>query len=702
MQKNSKFAATLVYPDNLQITRILEDRHLTQNSNFTNMKSMKRLISVLLMAMACSMAFAESFKANSITYTTISDTEVAVTGCNVGSYESGVKIPAYARNGTKSYQVVEIGNNAFEGISHVTSISLPPEIRRIKANAFASCIRLKEMTVPIGTKEIDPSAFYNCPALTSVSVADGNTSFCVQNGALMDIGRSTLIICPNLKQTSFTVPKTIKEISPYAFSNCSNFSEFTVEQGNTTVRVEDGVLYNFAMTKLLAFPKAKKIEGKLIIPATVTDIPAYAFYNNLQLTDVKLPDGLKTLNEGVFCWCENLRTAELPAGLLSIEKEAFYRCGSLTKVNIPAAIRQISERTFYYCTSLAEISWPDSLTDIQDYAFYECQRIRNVSAHLSKVQHIGKSAFQGCTSIRTLDLGESLCFLGDAAFLGCTSLQWITLPGSLSTIGERCFQNCTDIKSVGLGDGVQTISASMFDGLSSLRGINIPSSVKSIESFAFRKCGLDSIFIPDNVTEIQAKAFEQCERMTRVRLSAAMNEIKEATFWGCYTLQKVTFTGKITSLGAEAFMYCGALDSMILPEGLTKIDRQAFSKCKGLRKLSLPSTLTTIGDGAFWECDRLTYVVNHAVTPQTINDNVFIVHNTLCVPTGSVHAYKSAQVWQRFNIIGGADNGVESIANGEEVYPVGYYTPDGMHVDENYSGIVIVKMSDGTTRKVLR
>lgn len=706
MQKNSKFAATLVYPDNLQITRILEDRHLSQNSNFTNMKSMKRLISVLLMAMACSTAFAfsESFTDWStgvrMYYSTISDKEVALVGCSDRDDRSSITVPSYVTKSSKKYKVVRVGKEAFKGLLYVGEIILPPEIQSIGANAFTRCIRLKKLTVPSGTKEIDPSAFYNCPALEYVSVAEGNTSFCIWAGALMDIDRTFLIICPKRQPNHFTFPKTIKEVSPYAFSNCSNLSEFTIEPGSTTAKVEDGVLYDFAMTKLLAFPKAKKVEGKFIIPATVTDIRAYAFYKASGLMDVTLPDGLKTLKEGIFRECENLRSIDLPSGLLSIEKEAFYGCGSLTKINLPTAIRQISEGAFYSCSTLTDVSWPDSLTIIQKNSFYECSKLNSVN--LPKVQRIEDFAFYRCYSIKSLNLGEELCHLGGYAFERCSSIKSLKLPGSLSTIGSSCFNFCTGIESVELGDGLQTIGDRMFWGLSSLRKIEIPTSLKSIGFGAFCICGFDSIFIPDNVTEIYASAFDGCERMKTVRLPAAMNEIKEFTFYDCHSLKTVTFTGKVTSLERGAFSNCSSLDSITLQEGITEIGDQVFKGCSGLKKLSLPSTLTTIGDEAFAGCNSLAYVVNYATVPQTITDKVFSTYDTLCVPTGSVQAYMSAYGWQRFYVTGGADNGVESIANGEEVYPVGYYTPDGMHVDENYSGIVIVKMSDGTTRKVLR
>ncbi len=647
---------------------------------------MKRLLTVLLMAMACSMAWAETFTIYSpggysyMRYTTLSDTEVAVVGY-FDKLDSGtVTVPSDVTSSatSKRYKVVRIGIGAFSGRLYINEIVLPSEIRSIGARAFKDCIRLERLTVPKETTEIDPTAFDNCPALESVSVAEGNTSYCIWSGALMDIDKTILIVCPKRSQTQtrFIFPKTIKDVTSYAFACCPNLEEFSIEPGSTTAKVVDGVLYDFALTKIMAFPKAKK--GTLVIPSTVADLESKTFYKASGLVDVALPEGLDTLKEGMFRECANLRTVVLPAGLLSIEKEAFYECGNLTQV-----------------------TWPDSLRVIHNNAFYGCSNLNSVN--LPKVQSIEDYAFYCCYSIKSLNLGEELCYLGESAFERCSGIKSLKIPGSLKSVGSRgkCFMLCTGIESVELGDGLTTIFEDMFYDLSNLRKIEIPASVKTIESYAFYGCGFDSIFIPDNVS-MGTSVLKNCKRLKTARLPAETSKIQGGTFSGCSSLKTVICAGKITSLGNGAFRNCISLDSVILPEGITAIGKEVFQGCTGAKKLSLPSTLATIGDEAFSGCDSLAYVVNYAAVPQTITDNVFTTYNTLCVPDGSLQAYRSAYGWYNFYIIGGAENGVDSIDGGEEAYPVGYYTPAGMRVGESYRGIVIVRMSDGTTRKVLR
>ena len=53
---------------------------------------------------------------------------------------------------------------------------------------------------------------------------------------------------------------------------------------------------------------------------------------------------------------------------------------------------------------------------------------------------IGESAFEGCTSLASITLGDSVTFIGGCAFEGCISLKSITIPESLRDIVTRVLQ----------------------------------------------------------------------------------------------------------------------------------------------------------------------------------------------------------------------------------------------------------------------
>ena len=95
--------------------------------------------------------------------------------------------------------------------------------------------------------------------------------------------------------------------------------------------------------------------------------------------------------------------------------------------------------------------------------------------------------------------------------------------------------------------------------------------------------------------------------------------------------------------------------------------------------------------------------------PETGKD-VFVDSNyknaTLHVPAASVEAYKNAEQWKDFGtIIALTDEdpkptGIQSI-NNNVITGKRYYSLDGKQTTTPQRGLNIIKMSDGTTKKVI-
>ena len=86
-------------------------------------------------------------------------------------------------------------------------------------------------------------------------------------------------------------------------------------------------------------------------------------------------------------------------------------------------------------------------------------------------------------------------------------------------------------------------------------------------------------------------------------------------------------------------------------------------------------------------------------------DAMFSVYNTatLYVPKQSIDAYKTTAPWSYFvNVVALEDAGIEGspMDNAPRVDAV--YDIDGRRTDSMKRGLNIVRMSDGTTRKVMK
>ena len=106
---------------------------------------------------------------------------------------------------------------------------------------------------------------------------------------------------------------------------------------------------------------------------------------------------------------------------------------------------------------------------------------------------------------------EKNCYqVGNSAFYKRNTLLSITIPNSV-TIIEDAFDSCSGLTMVNLGNGVTTIGNYTFRSCKSLTGITIPDSVTSIGKQAFYYCSsLTGITIPNSVTTIGDDAFNLC------------------------------------------------------------------------------------------------------------------------------------------------------------------------------------------------
>ena len=222
------------------------------------------------------------------------------------------------------------------------------------------------------------------------------------------------------------------------------------------------------------------------------------------------------------------------------------------------------------------------------------------------VKVIGDSAFQGCESLTSINIPNSVTTIGNAAFQGCESLTSINIPNSVTTIGWCAFYACDSLTSINIPNSVATIGEGAFYVCNSLTSINIPNSVTTIGKNAFLGCrSLTSINIPNSVTTIGDSAFDGCESLTSINIPNGVTTIENGAFLGCNSLTSINIPNSVTTIGMYAFWGCNSLTSINIPNGVTTIGEGAFSGCKSLTSINIPNSVTTIGEGAFSECINL-------------------------------------------------------------------------------------------------
>ena len=498
--------------------------------------------------------------------------------------------------------------------------------------AFFGMKNLTEIEIPASMVAIDYYAFANCTALEKVTFAEDNLLCGVYEGAFYG--------CKNL--CNITLSDSVVEISDFAFYGCRRLTKLPVSD---TSGLKGIYSYGMAYTGLT----------ELTLPETVIDLDGYAF-KGAKLKSVTVPDtnALQLIiGIGAFEDCKELREITLPFigasfeddgitwfgyifGAGGYEANSTYVPESLKKVTITADISFIGEGAFSGLGSLEEISVPHSVTTLYFDAFngttakYELTNTittRFLGSYTAEGRYFGKGISGH------LQLSDSVTSIFHSAFENCSNLTSITIGNGVTSIGWNAFRNCSNLKSITIGNSVTSIDDYAFEYCRSLESIMIPDSVTSIGNYVFRNCSsLTSVKIPDSVTSIGSSVFSGCSNLTSVTIPDSVTSIGGGTFWDCCNLKSITIPDSVTSIGNSAFSGCSNLTSIDIPEGVTNIGGFAFLNCSSLTSIDIPEGVTSIGEYAFNGCRSLTSV--------TIPDSVTSIGNYVfenCSNLTSIH-----------------------------------------------------------------
>jgi len=146
------------------------------------------------------------------------------------------------------------------------------------------------------------------------------------------------------------------------------------------------------------------------------------------------------------------------------------------------------------------------------------------------------------------------------------------------------------------------------------------------------------------------------ETIHTIVIKEGVTTIGDFAFYACRNLTSITIPNSVTSIGSNAFWGCTSLSSVTFPNSVTSIGDAVFLNCPNLTEINFPRNLKTIGGCTFFGCTKLTSITNPNPVPVAIKLDVFHGVNksacTLEVPANAVSAYKNAEGWKEFDIVG--------------------------------------------------
>ena len=484
--------------------------------------------------------------------------------------------------------VIDIGKYAFSECAKLGSVTLPEYLTGMGDLVFIGCSQLQSITIPGSVKSTGERLFLNCTSLNSVTIKDGAC-----------IGQSSF----TSYEGAFTIEGSLSGVGENAFKLCT---------GLTSVSVKSGSIGN------LAFANCSNLSAVTLMDG-VTHIGKYAF-DSCPISQITIPGSVKSMGVSIFSNCTGLNTVTIgdgayigenvfekyagtivfEGGLSGAGKNAFAECKFLTAASIASG--SIGSYAFDNCTNLSAVTLGEDVTAIEDHAFKGCTKLESISIENGS---IGEMAFSECTGLTTVTIKSGS--IGNKAFDECNKLSTVTLQEGVTGIGERAFNKCSQLQS-----------------------IVIPGSVKSMGSEIFYSCDLKNVTIGDGAY-IGGWVFKNYQGT--ITLNGDLSGAGEFAFQGCPGLTSVSFESG--NIGLNAFDGCENICTITLQKDVTGIDKEAFAGCVGLKDITVKWTEAEKIPAIPWEAFR----------------NVDKSKVTLHIPSYTTALYQAKDVWNGFKLL---------------------------------------------------
>ena len=529
------------------------------------------------------------------------------------SYVNGsVKIPAYYDNGTTGFKkVYQIGSEAFNGYTNLTSVHIPSTVVSIAYKAFYNCDKLASISLPSNLTTIDSYAFYDCDKIPSL-----------------------------------TTPSTLKTIGGYAFYHCDKLATVTLNEGLT--KIDDSYAFYYCPIT------------SITIPSTLTFLGVGTF-EWTKLTSITIPRSVQELRGSTFWYCQELTTVtfESNSSVSSIGSGVFAGCVKLTSISLPNSVKSIGGRAFELCSAMTSITMPDALTSLGESAFLGCAKLTSIVMPKG-LTAINNKTFQDCVKLTSVKVYDGITSIGEYAFDNCAVMTSLTIPNTVTTIGKGAFRSMAKLASLSIPFVGQTRTATsntyigyMF-GASKYEnnGTSVPSTLKTLKITDASKIAvhalyglsnLTSLTISNSVTEIGEDALAGTTALTTLSVPFIGKSRTDADYgyigyWYDVanntpiinylpSLTTVNITGATAIYNYALFNIKSGgspgttLKTLTLNEGITSIGNRAFAGL-GITTISIPASVTTIGDEAFSCCGSMAYV-NFNEGLETISEKAF-------------------------------------------------------------------------------
>jgi len=416
-----------------------------------------------------------------------------------------------------------------------------------------------------------------------------------------------------------------REIEPDIFMLNYNTSEIRIEAENQRFR------FNDAWHQLLTYKDMVKLECIDRLLKKGYSPENILFENNFDLI-------LKNDNGNIFAsfifdeWGKKydrllseftyndsetiiLYTSQLVGGLIDY-KSKIYTPDGIYDDGIFEKTTNLYSQNFYTQKKI-------KICDYSDFVIHKTELIKYTGSAVdviipSGIKRIGTGAFWNNTTVKSIQLPDSLeCIAGDA-FVYCDNLEEISIPKDVEQIGDNPFAGCPKLIIKNLSTSFVLDNGVLFDKNRRCLIHYTPSNID------------DQYIIPESVEWIGKHSFYKCENLKKVVITENAAYMGNNSFSDCTNI----------SLDNHS-PYFKYIDGVLYNSDLTQVYH--YSIGSGITHVHLQDGVRTVGRNSFWNAKKVeTIIIPETVRQIGYNPFAYCLNTSFIVHSPKYTVYKGA------------------------------------------------------------
>ncbi len=243
------------------------------------------------------------------------------------------------------------------------------------------------------------------------------------------------------------LPEGLTNIASEAFKGCSNLVRINIPKSLTGSgsgafkdcnNLDSVFISDIAAWCNISFYYDKYYNGTTSNPLVMAK---HLYLNGAKLTNLVIPDSVKSINSYVFCNAVDIKSLTIQEGDTIIGISAFSGCSSLNSITLPSSLKEVQYGAFNGCANAKGVY----ISDIAAWCRTHFGFYKYTGDSISNPLYYAHHLYLNGEKVTDLVIPEGEQYIGQYALDGCSDLTSVVIPSSMLNINNNAFRKCTNI-----------------------------------------------------------------------------------------------------------------------------------------------------------------------------------------------------------------------------------------------------------------